>query len=148
VVTRFDRNVLQGVARRFEEGFGVDAKLLVAPKDKLSVQVGGSAFQLAVTPGSTLVGKSSYPALRFGLDYKHSFSELAFVQQTAEYLPNLADSQAYLVNTETALVAPLSKRLGLKMGYQIRYNGAPPVRNGVALKHTDTFFSSGITFTY
>lgn len=148
VVTRFDRNVLQGIARRFEEGFGLDAKLVVAPRDRLSMQVGGSAFQLTTTPGATVTAKRHYPAARVGLDYKHLFSELAYVQQTAEYLPNLSETESYLVNTETSLVAPLSKRLAIKVGYVIRYNSTPPVRNGVALKTTDAFFSSGLTFSY
>lgn len=147
-MTRFDRNVLQGVARRFEEGLGIDAKLVVAPRDKLSAQLGASAFQFTATPGSTATGKANYPALRVGLDYKHNFSDLAYVQQTGEYLPNLSDGNAYLMNTETSLVAPLSKRLGLKLGYVIRYNSTPPVKNGTQLKSTDTFFSSGITFSY
>ncbi|MCE2900754.1 MAG: YdiY family protein [Gemmatimonas sp.] len=148
VATRFDRNVLQGIASRFEEGVGVDLKLVTEPKDLFTVQLGASAFQQTLTPGSTVSVKGNFPAARVGLDYKHLFSTLAFVQQTAEYLPNLAESGVYLVNTETSLVAPLSKQLGLKFGYVIRYNSAPPVRNGVTLKNTDTFFSSGITFSY
>lgn len=148
VATRFDRNVLQGIARRFEEGFGIDAKLVVAPRDRLSMQVGGSLFQQTLTPGSTASIKRNYPAARVGLDYKHLFSELAYVQQTAEYFPNLSETSSYLVNTETSLVAPLSKRLGLKFGYVVRYNSTPPVRDGLALKKMDTFFSSGVTFSY
>ncbi len=87
-------------------------------------------------------------AARLGLDYKHSFTELAYFQQTGEYLPNLSDSEAYLMNTESALVAPLSRRLGLKLSYVVRYNNAPPVRENVRLKTTDTFFSSGITVSF
>lgn len=148
VATRFDRNVLQGIASRFEEGFGLDAKLLMAKHDKLSMQLGGSLFQQRLTAGSTASAKRNFPAARVGLDYKHLFSELAYLQQTGEYLPNLSESGVYLVNTETSLVAPLSKRLAVKLGYVIRYNSAPPVRNNVALKNTDTFFSSGLTFSY
>lgn len=148
VATRFDRNVLQGIASRFEEGAGVSIKLLTEPKDLLTVQLGASAFQQTLTEGSTLSTKGNFPAARAGLDYKHLFSEQAYVQQTAEYLPNLAETGVYLVNTETSLVAPLSKKLALKFGYVIRYNSAPPVRNNVVLKNTDTFFSSGITFSY
>ncbi len=92
--------------------------------------------------------KRNFPAARVGLDYKHFFSDLAYIQQTGEYLPNLSESGVYLVNTETSLVAPLSKRLAVKLGYVIRYNSTPPVRDGVALKNADTFFSSGITFSY
>lgn len=146
--TRFDRNVLQGIASRFEEGFGLDAKLIVAKRDQLSMQVGGSLFQQTLTPGSTATAKRNFPAARVGLDYKHAFSDMAYFQQTAEYLPNLSESGLYLLNTESSLVAPLSKRLAVKMGYVIRYNSTPPVRGGVQLKNTDTFFSSGLTFTY
>jgi putative salt-induced outer membrane protein len=148
VATRFDRNVLQGIASRFEEGFGLDAKLIVAKRDRLNMQLGGSLFQQRLTPGSTVSAKRNFPAARVGLDYKHLFSDLAYFQQTGEYLPNLAETGVYLVNTESALVAPLSKQLSLKFGYVVRYNSAPPVRNNVALKTTDTFFSSGITFSY
>lgn len=148
VATRFDRNVLQGIASRFEEGFGLDAKLIAEKRDVLNMQVGGSFFQQRLTPGSTASTKRNYPAARLGLDYKHLFSELAYVQQTGEYLPNLSEGDSYLVNTETSLVAPLSKRLAVKLGYVIRYNSTPPVREGISLKTTDTFFSSGITFSY
>ena len=41
-------------------------------------------------------------------------------------------------NLACALVAPLSKSLGIKVGYVIRYNAQPPVRNNVQLKTTDT----------
>jgi putative salt-induced outer membrane protein len=144
---RFDRNVLQGIASRFEEGFGLDAKLVTTKRDQLSMQFGGSLFQQRLTPGSTATIKRNFPAARVGLDYRHLFSDLAYVQQTGEYLPNLAESGVYLVNTETSLVAPLSRRLAVKLGYVIRYNSAPPVRDRVALKNTDTFFSSGITLS-
>jgi putative salt-induced outer membrane protein len=148
VTTRFDRNVLQGIASRFEEGLGLDAKLLAGKHDQLSMQLGASFFQQRLTAGSTGSIKRNFPAARLGFDYKHLFSELAFVQQTGEYLPNLANGDSYLVNTETSLVAPLSRRLAVKLGYVIRYNSTPPVREGVSLKTTDTFFSSGITFSY
>ncbi|HEY0930895.1 MAG TPA: DUF481 domain-containing protein [Gemmatimonas sp.] len=148
VAGRFDRNVLQGIASRFEEGFGVDVKAIVAKRDQLSFQVGGSLFQQNLTPGSTATAKRNFPAARLGLDYKHNFTELAYFQQTGEYLPNLSDSDAYLMNSESSLVAPLSRRLGLKLSYVVRYNNSPPIREEMRLKTTDTFFSSGITVSF
>ena len=148
VATRFDRNVLQGISSRFEEGVGVDITAFQTPNNKLNVSVGGSMFQQTLTPGSTSTFKRTFPAARAGVDYKHKFSELAFVQQLAEYLPNLSDTNSYLFNTETALVAPLIKDLGVKVGYVVRYNSQPPVRNNVTLKTTDTYFSSGITYSF
>ncbi len=148
VATRFDRNVLQGVSSRFEEGVGLDFKAIDAARDKLTFVLGASMFQQTLTPGSTSAFKRNYPAARVGADYKHNFSDIAFFQQTAEFLPNLSDTEVYLLNTESALVAPLSKNLGIKVGYVIRYNAQPPIRDEIQLKKTDTFFSSGLTYSF
>ena len=146
--TRYDRNVLQGIESRFEESLGFDMKALDNPKDKLVMTVGASAFQQTLTPGSTSTFKGNYPAARLGADYKHSFTDKAFFQQTVEYLPNLSETEAYLVNGESSLVAPLIANLGLKVGYVVRYNSQPPVRDNVALKNTDRFLSSSITYSF
>lgn len=148
VATRFDRNLLQGISSRFEEGVGLDYKVIDQARDKFTVVAGASLFQQTLAPGATSAFKRNFPAARLGADYKHLFTELAFFQQTAEYLPNLSDGDAYLVNTESALVAPLTKSLGIKVGYVVRYNAAPPLRNGLPLKDTDTFFSSGLTYSF
>ncbi len=146
--SRFDRNVLQGISSRFEEGFGLDFKVVDAKRDHFTVALGGSAFQQSLTPGTVSTFKGNYPAARAAGDYKHNFSDLAFFQQTAEYLPNLSDTNSYLINTESAVVAPLMKTLGIKVGYVVRYNAAPPVRDNVTLKKTDTYLSSGITYSF
>lgn len=148
VATRFDRNVLQGISSRFEEGFGLDWKAVVAERDLLSVQAGGSVFQQQLTPGSTGSIKRNFPAARVGINYKHLFSQLAYFQQTGEYLPNLSDHDAFLVNTESSMAAPLSRNLALKLSYVVRYNNAPPSRDNIRLKTTDTFFSSGLTISF
>lgn len=148
MATRFDRNVLQGISTRFEEGAGIDILAIDAKSNKLNLAFGGSAFQQSLTPGTTSNFKRNFPAARAAMDFKHRFSDAAFFQQSAEYLPNLSDTNSYLVNTETSLVAPLIKNLGLKVGYVIRYNSEPPTRNEMVLKTTDTFFSSGITYSF
>jgi putative salt-induced outer membrane protein len=148
VVTRFDRNVLQGIASRFEEGLGLDYRLVDTRRDQLLVALGASAFQQRLTPGSVSTIKPNFPAARTALDYKHLFAEKAFFQQIVEYLPNLSDSESYLVNTESTIVAPLVGGLALRAGYVVRYNARPPVRDNVALKKVDTFLSSGITFSF
>lgn len=52
VVTRFDRNVLQGIASRVEEGLGLDYRVVDTPRDRLVFALGASAFQQELTPGS------------------------------------------------------------------------------------------------
>jgi putative salt-induced outer membrane protein len=146
--TRFDRNVLQGISSRFEEGIGFDIKVVDQKRDHFNLSLGGSAFQQSLTPGSSSTFSRNFPAARAAGDYKHNFSELAFFQQTAEYLPNLSDTKSYLLNSESAIVAPLMKTLGIKIGYVVRFNSQPPVRANVALKKTDTYLSSGLTYSF
>jgi putative salt-induced outer membrane protein len=149
IATRFDRNALQGISRRFEEGFGLSIKALERPKDILGLTVGGSVLQTTFLPGIPTANLSrNFPAARLGADYKHLFSKVAYFQQIVELLPNLSNSEALLANTESAIVAPISTNIGLKIGYVIRYNGLPPIQNNRQLKKTDTFLSSGLTFSY
>ena len=52
VASRYDRNLLQGVQNRFQQGFGVNVAAVDDKRNKLSVAVGGSFFQQQLTPGS------------------------------------------------------------------------------------------------
>ena len=149
MASRYDRNVLQGISSRFQQGFGLNVLALDERQTKLSLAVGGSFFQQTLTPGSTAKAARAFPAARAAMDLRHRFTDLAYVQQSAEYLPAIGENaSAYFLNTESAIVAPISKNVGLKVGYVIRYNSEPPVRNSVQLKTTDTFFSSGVTLSF
>jgi len=149
LAARYDRNQLQGITNRFQQGFGLNLLAMDDKRNRLNVSLGGSLFQQELTAGSTVRLPRAFPAARAAFDYRRRFTDLAYVQQNAEYLPAVGDTaSSYFVNTETAVVAPLSKSVGLKVGYVIRYNSDPPVRNRVQLRTTDTFFSSGLTLTF
>lgn len=149
VASRYDRNVVQGIENRFQQGFGVTMKAVEQPRQKLHVALGGSLFSQQLTEGSVAKVSRAFPAARAAIEFRRQLTELAYVQQTAEYLPALGDTAtSYFVNSESSVVAPLSKNVGLKVGYVIRYNSEPPVRNSVPLRSTDTFFSSGLTLTF
>lgn len=149
MASRYDRNVVQGVENRFQQGFGVTLKAVDDTHNKLNVALGGSVFSQQLTPGSVAKVSRAFPAARAAVDYRRKLTDLAYVQQSAEFLPAIGDTaSSYFVNTESAVVAPLSKSVGLKVGYVIRFNSEPPVRNNVQLRTTDTFFSSGLTLTF
>jgi putative salt-induced outer membrane protein len=149
LASRYDRNVVQGVANRYQQGFGVTVKAVEDQANKLNVALGGSLFQQQLTAGSTAKVSRAFPAARAAIDYRRKLTDLAYVQQTAEYLPAIGDTAtSYFVNTESAVVAPISKSVGLKVGYVIRYNSEPPIRNSIQLRAMDTFFSSGLTLTF
>ncbi len=149
LASRYDRNVLQGISSRFQQGFGVTVAAVDNKDTKFNFALGGSFFQQTLTPGSTAKASRAFPAARAAMDVRHQLTDLAYVQQSAEYLPAISEStSAYFLNTESAIVAPISKSIALKVGYVIRYNSDPPIRNEMQLRATDTFFSSGLTFSF
>lgn len=132
----FDRNRFAGIARRFEENVGLAYKPIRGERDKLEFEAGASFNQQR----STLEISDNFTAARGAGLYKHLFTETAYLQQTIEVLPNLEDSEDLRINTETSLVAPLSKQIALKLSYVIRYDKLPEP----GFEKTDRLFTSGI----
>ncbi|BAH40651.1 MAG TPA: DUF481 domain-containing protein [Gemmatimonas aurantiaca] len=149
LASRYDRNVRQGVTNRFQQGFGLNMLAFEDSRNKVHVALGGSLFSQQLEPGAVAKVSRAFPAARAALDYRYRFTPVAYLQQTAEYLPAVGDTAtSYFVNTESAIVAPISRNVGLKIGYVIRYNSEPPVRDNIPLRTTDMFFSSGLTLTF
>lgn len=149
LASRYERNVVQGVSSRFQQGFGVTVRALDSERNRLNIALGGSFFSQQLTPGSVAKVSRAFPAARAAMDYRLRITEVAYVQQSAEYLPAIGDTAtSFFVNTESSVVAPISKNVGIKIGYVVRYNSEPPVRNDLLLRTTDTFFSSGLTLTF
>lgn len=153
-LTGWERNVPAGVSRRFEESVGLTWKAVAAPQDELTVEAGVSQFQQRNT--SAPVGLSrddNYTAGRFGASYKHTFNKATFLTQLVELIPNFEDGDDFRINSESAIVAPISTNLGLKLAYAIRYDNLPnllpdPNPTGARLEKTDRFLTAGITISY
>lgn len=136
----YDYNLFAGVKRRFEEFAGLGFIVVDKPKDILRFDAGLSLFQEWAKYADT---SYNFTAGRLVGDYKHLFAEKAYFQQIVEFLPNFKVSDDYRLNAETALVAPLTGGVAIKVGYIVRYRGLPP--EGV--KKTDTVFRTGIQIT-
>ena len=136
----FEKNRFAGIDRRFEEVVGLALKVLTGPHDILETEAGLSFNQQRTT---TAV-EDNFIAARAAAMYKHLLGEKAFLQQTAEALPNLEDSEDLRVNTETALVAPLSSSISLKLAYAIRFDNQPEP----GFKKTDRMFTSGVQVVF
>lgn len=137
----YDYNLFAGVKRRFEEYAGFGFVVVDKPKDILRFDAGISQFQEWAKYSDV---NNSFTAGRLAGDYKHLFKEKAYFQQILEYLPNFKTSEDYRLNSETALVAPLTGGVAIKLGYLVRYRGLPPE----GFKKTDTVFRTGIQVTY
>ncbi len=136
----FERNPFAGFNRRTDENAGVRWKAIVSPDDSLSIDVGGGLTQESDADGTS----PSYASARLAANYKHSFSKTAYFQELAEYVPNLQTSGAYRANSESALVAPISSHVGIKMSYSVRYDSRPPTKFGT----TDRVLTTGIQISY
>jgi len=145
-LTAFDKNKFAGITSRFAEGVGVVAKLIATDVDQLNLEGG---FQL--TQQKDLDGTdANFKSLRAATSVKHTFPGRSYVFQSLELLPNLDESKDLRVSSETAVVAPVSARIGLKFSYVVRYDNLPALNAaGTApLQKTDRIFSTGIQITF
>jgi len=70
--------------------------------------------------------------------------ERTYFEERVEYLPNFEQNEDYRVNGEAAVVAPLSRHLGLKLGYVVRFDNLPEP----GVKKTDRFLTSGLQVSF
>jgi len=81
---------------------------------------------------------------RGGLLFKQMLNADAYFQQTGEVLQNLKDGADTRVNSEPALVAPLSARIAFKASYVIRFDNQPQP----GFKKTDRYLTSGLQVVF
>jgi putative salt-induced outer membrane protein len=114
-------------------------KLVAAERTKVEVEAGLSLTQQR----STLDVTDNFSAARSAALFQYNFRPTAYLLQTVEVLPNLEETDDLRVNTETALVAPLSRRLAVKISYVVRYDKLPEP----GFEKTDRLLTSGLQVT-
>jgi putative salt-induced outer membrane protein len=135
----FDRDRFAGIARRFEQGTGIGVALLRRTRDRLETEAGFSLVQQR----STLGTQDDFASTRGAATYQHHFTEDTYFRQMVEATANLEDGSDYRLASESALVAPLSSRLALKVSYVVRYDHRPEP----GFRSTDRLLTSGLQFT-
>ena len=136
----YERNRFAGIARRFEEAAGLALRMIDIPTDLWTVELGSSVNQ----EHSTAAVSRDYVALRVASLYRHNFTKTANLTEAAEVLPDLEDSRNLLVNSETALVAPLSGHVAFKVSYVVKFDNLPEP----GFKKTDRVLSSGLQIAF
>lgn len=146
------RNTPAGLNSQVQEGVGLGYQFIDTERDKLQFSLGVGALQRSFVGNAEsqrdFVGNASG-------NYRHAFSKAAYLEQTATLTPNFTTSDAWLLTAKSAVVAPLSARFGIKVGYLVNFNNAPPLLppvNGVAqtvrFKKFDGLLTTGVQFTY
>lgn len=145
-LTAYDRNKFAGIKSRFAEGVGGVAKIIATDVNQLNVEAG---YQL--TQQRNLIGPDdNFSALRLASSWKHVFTKTSYFSEAVEYLPNLENHDDYRINSESAVVAPLSTHIGIKLSYIVRFSNDPPLNAAGTeqLRKVDRIFSTGIQVTY
>ena len=139
VAAEYEKNRFAGIRRRFEEVLSLSFDLLGGPRTELAIEMGASFNQQRDLEGVD----NSFVAARSGGVFKHLFNDNAYVQQKVELLPNLEVAEDLRINSETALVAPLSRRFAVKVSYAVRFDNLPEP----GFERTDRVFTSGLQVT-
>ena len=134
----FERNVFAGLSSRTSAVTGLSAQVVKTERNHLVFEGGLSltAQRATASKGSSL----DFLGGRAASAYSHHLGPRAVMSQSIEFLPNFRQSEDLRVNSETSLLAPLTRQVGIKLSYAIRYDGLPPT----GYMSTDRLFTSGI----
>lgn len=134
------RNAFAGLAERWNEGVGLAWKAFTVTHDSLQLE---GAF-LINQERNLADARRSFGASRAALNYKHLFGESATFTQFLEWIASVEDSKDQRVNSETALTAPISKKISLKAAYVIRFDNQPEPGK----TDTDRTFTTGLQIVF
>ena len=136
----FQRDPFAGLASRWLGGPGVALGLVQTARDTLGIESGITSTRERSTVGVT----QSFAATRSAANFKHVFAGKSFLTQSVEWVANLKTSDDQRVNSETALTAPLSRQIGLRVSYLIRFDHQPEP----GFKTTDRILTTGVQIAF
>ena len=134
------RNVFAGLAERWSEGVGLAWQAFTVTRDSLQLE-GAFVINQERNLADT---RRTFGASRAALNFKHLLGDAAFVTQHLEWIASVEDSKDQRVNSETALIAPISKQIGLKVAYVIRFDNQPEPGK----VDTDRAFTTGLQVVF
>ena len=134
------RNTFSGIASRWSEGAGLGYKAIDAPRDTLIIE-----DALMLEQERTVAGlDESFTLNRAALAYRHVFRATATFAQDLEWLANFEHADDQRLNSETALTAPISKQISLKLSYVVRFDNEPEP----GFEKTDRTFTTGLQIVF
>ncbi len=137
----YDRNTFAGIESRISPQLGVNVKLVDNDVNKLQAELGASyTWQQSVPPGVD----EDFAGGRGAVLYQHNFGPKAKFTQLLAFLPNFQNSADLRINSETALTAPITAGIAMRVGYSIRYDGLPEP----GFEDTDRTLTTGIQLTF
>jgi putative salt-induced outer membrane protein len=141
------RNTPAGLNSQFGEGLGLGYQFVDTDTDKLQLSAGLGSLQRSFVG---IGGKQNDFVGNVAGNFRHNFSKVSYFEQTAGFTPNFTTTDAWLFTTKSAVVAPLSSKIGIKVAYLVNYNNAPPLKPSSTerFKKFDGLLTTGVQFTY
>ncbi len=141
VLESVERNTLKGIDFRYVHQGGIGHYFIKTETDTLKGEVGaGYVKEDRVDPLKDV----GYANARAFLGYVHAFTEQTRFEQTVEYLPNLSDSEDYIINEETAVIANLMGQFALQTSFAVAFDHLPPP----GFEKTDRVFKTALLYTF
>lgn len=136
----YQRDPFAGVAMRLGGGPGVSIGLVRSARDTLSVETALTTQK----ERSTADVEQSFAATRTAAVFKHLFTTTTLLTQTLEWTANLETSDDQRLNSETAVTAPLSRQIAVRVSYLIRHDNLPEP----GFEKTDRILTTGVQIAF
>lgn len=134
------RNTFAAISRQFDESVGLAYHALTPNPHQLDFEAGVGLAQRRTTLGV----QDDFSTYRLAENYRYYFREKTWLDANGIFLGNFENSNDYEWDATSALVAPISGLLALKLGYNYHNRNAPPA----GIKKWDSTLSAGIQLTY
>ena len=134
------KDTFAGVDPRYYVGLGGIYKFLPGPVHLLVGEAGVTYTAEEYTDNTD----KQFVGGRVFMKYELAFHEKAKFTQTVEWLPDLENTDDWLFNSETAVLAGLNSYLSLKTSYVLKYDNEPVS----GLEETDTILSVALVVNY
>lgn len=140
-LTEYDRNRFAGIASRVSPSAGLSALVFSDSANSLKIEAGaGYTWQQSFRPDTA----RNYATGRLALGYHLRIGAHAALEQDLEFLPDLEDEDDFRINSQTAVIAPITTGIGLKASYVVHYDGLPEP----GFKRTDRILTTGVQVTF
>jgi putative salt-induced outer membrane protein YdiY len=138
----YERNRFAGIARRFEEQLGLSYGALIGPRHVLDFEAGAGRNQ-QTSPAAKVI---DYWLGRAAAHYRFTFRPNTYLDEKLELLQSLQSGSERRINSEAALVAPLSSRVAMRFGYVVRFVNSLP--DSTVRFHADQTVSAGLQIAF